>query len=751
MTRRLAFAALLASALTACQLGGDTTRFTAADSCVPATPGPGACTKDADCCSYGCVSGVCARNPNPGGVCRTTGDCGSLTDPLTGLPHTMICKGGACTPYQTGILRDNGDLCDTYGGDAECLAGNCAGDVYSAYGVCQPNHAPVVDLPAELVVSYRKSAVLTPVTVSDPDGDVPLVYGWTLEPPLPAGAPPIASLLSSQTIQAPTFTSSVIGDYVLKLTVTDGAPPRPNRLSASDTMMVRVRNLEPVVTALANQPHASRHVLQTPSASVSDADGDALTCTWHARSPSGAQVDGTPAACAGAIAWSGSFGPGFTPEQEGTWTVTLDVSDGTNTTRATATYECVNDAPLANAGATRYGNAGATGTVSPVPVTGTASDVNGDALTYAWTVDAAPTGSALQGTAVGDALAIQLPADAVGTYTLRLRATDPGGLFAESTTTVEVGRYVRDLAHAVNDADHARTANKLVMVGPNPDTSAAQAGMIWVLDLVSGIETPFALDAAPTRVVAAPDATFALVSDGVWVRRVNLGTTPAVAWSASYVARDLALVGGSSGRDGYAFPSSAYSYFQRVNLGSGTLANAQYGTAGAGGFDPNNSGADLLFVLDGSTIRRYGVTNSGGNNWSLGSSSYSSSSLGCSPARLWTTQNGYHVIDSCGDVFGITLGARVTTSQVPSSLHHVDSNASGQVVTATGGATVERFNSSFVSIGSDAVPRWASTTTGEGAIPATDFAFISSDGAKRWAIVRASPGGTAKTGLVTFP
>jgi hypothetical protein len=756
MNRRLALATLLASALTACQLGGDTTHFTAAATCVPATPGPGACTKDADCCSYGCVAGVCARNPTPGGVCRTTGDCGSLTD-LQGT-HQMLCKQGACT-WSAGLLRDNGDICDTYNGDTECAAGNCAGDAYAAYGVCQPNHAPVVDLPPEIVVSYRKSAVLTPTTVSDQDGDVPLVYGWSLGS-APPGAPPVASLLSSQTVQAPTFTSSVIGDYVLTLAVTDGAPPRPNRLTASDAMLVRVRNLDPVVTALTANPSASRHVAQHPSASVSDPDGDALTCTWHATPPNGVPIDGIAAPCANAVVWDGAFGPGFTPEQEGPWTVTLDVSDGTNTIHPTATWQVVNDAPVVSAQTMPfYGNAGAAGTTfPPIPISGTASDRNGDAMTYAWTVDAlalepGQTSALHVGDPVAATLAASFTPDALGTYTLRLRATDMEGAFGEISVAVVVGRHVEDLGHDVLDAEFA--AGKIVMVG---DDATGTMGTLAVLDVATGTQKTLTLAAKPRCVSIESGGARAVVGDDANARWIALGSTTVAptetkAVAAPFSVGDVAVVGTNG--HAYLLPAtSSINYYVTEYDSNGSLtATSVYGTAGAG--DPGTTNG--LFVADTSgfnfyTLARYSEGSKGGLN------AVTTGSLTCPNPRLWAAQSGKHLFTSCGQIYAdvtgtSTLGLLTVGLPAPKHLH---SAPAGDVYLLDGSARTVRHYSASNAFGSVLdtadLPYWAQTDpsgnqTGGGTAATGQFVFVSADGRTRWVIVTAG----GKTGLVTFP
>ena len=62
---------------------------------------------------------------------------------------------------------------------------------------------------------------------------------------------------------------------------------------------------------------------------------------------------------------------------------------------------------------------------TPYVLSGTASDPDGDPLTYSWTVLSGPAGSTLTNATT---LTPSFTANAAGTYTLRLTATDNGSL-----------------------------------------------------------------------------------------------------------------------------------------------------------------------------------------------------------------------------------------------------------------------------------------------------------------------------------
>src|SRR5436309_9298291 len=66
------------------------------------------CTADADCCSYGCVAGKCACNPDQQGVCATSADCCS----------GLACQANHCLTGCRGLAEactGNGDCCTATG------------------------------------------------------------------------------------------------------------------------------------------------------------------------------------------------------------------------------------------------------------------------------------------------------------------------------------------------------------------------------------------------------------------------------------------------------------------------------------------------------------------------------------------------------------------------------------------------------------------------------------------------------------
>jgi hypothetical protein len=753
MTRRLALATLLAAGLLGCELGAKTTREAAAAQCMPVQA---ACARNADCCSYGCAGGSCQPNPNPGGACKTTDDC----------EYGMYCVTGGCV-VDTGACRADAVSCDY---DNHCCSGNCQGATSLTSGSCLPNHAPVIDLGADGTIPYHRTYTLQasgtagPNTrvyaVSDQDGDT-LLYGWTLV----VRPPGSAAALSFQTSSSTSFVPDVAGTYVLQLSVTDGYPTQPQRNTATDTVTLTAINTPPAVNAGADVAAASRNfTLVTLSGTVSDPDGDPVTCTWRKTPPGGAaEVVSGPAACTGTTSAS------FTPGIEGDWTITLEATDGVNTAIDTATVTCVNDPPVVNAGPDRAGNLGPSpGTAPAVSATASFTDRNGDTVEWLWTVDAVPTSpTASQVTSASlvgtTAATVSFVPDVEGDYVLRVRATDPGGLWSEDTVKVTVGRHVADLGYAVSDAVYAKLVNRIVMVGPDASTSGSY---IYTLNPASpsSPETSQYLSGRATVVSSSPDATLVAAAgdlDFWWTTLTGVDSSAAHGFIDPFSYGDVVVAGP---RRLYLFSSDPGTYNQQriyaFDPGNASASLTMTGSAGTrGSANPATYPATELFARDpysstviggGPWMKKYLVSHNGQEATSLDyRGGYQPASCASGP-DIWAAQRGDVVFDACGNIYSNAEPPAKLATSLGLSPVHLDSSADGRVVAITAGATsVSRFAADYTAAGTDALPLWG--FDGNRNVASAAFVFLSSDGNTRYAIVRAGSGATMRYGLVTFP
>lgn len=175
-------------------------------------------------------------------------------------------------------------------------------------------------------------------------------------------------------------------------------------------------------------------------ATSSDADGQVLTKAWVMSS----RPDGSKAVLSSD---SGNVAS-FTPDSLGTYVVSLTVTD---TQGAQSTYikrvTANNRSPVANIGSNATPNAQASAPNillrlgTELTLRGSlSSDLDGDAMSYLWSVDARPSGS----TATLSSLSIADPkfvADKEGSYVFRLRVTDTNGAYSERTIGVDIGTH----------------------------------------------------------------------------------------------------------------------------------------------------------------------------------------------------------------------------------------------------------------------------------------------------------------------
>jgi MYXO-CTERM domain-containing protein len=293
-----------------------------------------------------------------------------------------------------------------------------------AITVRNDNRAPVANAGPDQAVDEGAGVTLNGSGSSDPDGN-PLIYAWTQT------LGPAVTLVGANTAQ-PTFTApSVTADTVLRfsLTVSDGT------LSSTDTVNITVRNVgaqnrAPVANAGPDQTVNERTAVTLNGSGSSDPDvGTTLTYAWaQTAGPAVTLTNGTSAQ------------PSFTAPDvtaDTVLTFTLTVGDGTlnSTDTVNITVRNVgaqNRAPVANAGADQTVEKGAS-----VTLRGSATDPDGDTLTYAWTQTAGPSVTLNNANAAMATLtAPDVTADTVFTFTLKV--TDPSGASAEDSMSITV-------------------------------------------------------------------------------------------------------------------------------------------------------------------------------------------------------------------------------------------------------------------------------------------------------------------------
>lgn len=148
---------------------------------------------------------------------------------------------------------------------------------------------------------------------TDANGDT-LTYKWTIDS-LPNVNGPSNATLSDSSVQKPTFTADLAGNYVFTLIVNDGKVD-----SAPATVTVTAINTPPVANAGADKTVFIGNLVTLDGSGSSDANSDPLTYSWAFT----AKPPGT-----GTVLLSGAttVSPTFTPTVAGAYTVELTVTD----------------------------------------------------------------------------------------------------------------------------------------------------------------------------------------------------------------------------------------------------------------------------------------------------------------------------------------------------------------------------------------------------------------------------------------
>ena len=230
------------------------------------------------------------------------------------------------------------------------------------WGFLAANRAPLADAGPDLTGLTGARVVLDGSASLDPDGN-PLTYAWAQT------AGPAGTLGQANEARA-SFVGSVVGDYELTLTVSDG------KLQSSDKIALHVaENRMPTANAGTDISALTGKTITLDGSGSNDPDGTStLSYSWT-------QVGATPAAAT--LTGAGTATPTFIAKAAGTYTFRLTVTDSVSTATDDVTVtvtQAPNPAPVANAGPDQ-----ASYPTALVTLDGSAStDADGDLLTYSW-------------------------------------------------------------------------------------------------------------------------------------------------------------------------------------------------------------------------------------------------------------------------------------------------------------------------------------------------------------------------------
>ena len=327
--------------------------------------------------------------------------------------------------------------------------------VFSAVSPPPPTVGTPVAQPSTLAVNYATLLTVTSRITTSPGN--PVVPASVKLESVDANGAVLATL--GTMYDDGTHGDMVAGDgiFTVQVGVTETAPgaPRlqvaatfkagPGRLVSAVTVVPIVFDTAPVANAGPDQRVSVGTTVHLDASRSSDRDGDLLTAHWTvlSRPPSSSATLSNPTAVR----------PSLVVDQPGDYVVQLLVNDGLlDSAPDTVLLSTVNVRPVAHAGPDQKVARGTT-----VQLDGShSSDVDGDRLTFRWTVLSQPPGGQVtlsSPTAIRPTFVVQRP----GTYVLQLIVNDglrdskPATVTISTDNTAPVANAGPDLTAHVRD------------------------------------------------------------------------------------------------------------------------------------------------------------------------------------------------------------------------------------------------------------------------------------------------------------
>ncbi len=236
-----------------------------------------------------------------------------------------------------------------------------------------PSPTPVARVGNNQTVAVLETVELDGSQSFDTD-EQPLTWSWTLTTQPPGST----ATLSDPTAVFPTLVPDQPGEYVVELVVNNGSTT-----SLPSSVVLSTVNSAPTAEAGNDQTVIVGQPVGVDGTSSNDPDQDPLTYTW--------QLVSVPPSSTATLSDPASPTPNFTADQAGQYVLELIVNDGTQDSLPDRVIvDTHNSAPVANPGPEQLVRAG---TMVTLDASGS-TDVDGQALSYRWTLNGVPSGSA---------------------------------------------------------------------------------------------------------------------------------------------------------------------------------------------------------------------------------------------------------------------------------------------------------------------------------------------------------------------
>ena len=336
--------------------------------------------------------------------------------------------------------------------------------------VSTQNSAPTANAGPDQTRRVGDTAVLNGAASSDPDGN-PLTYVWTLLG-RPKGS---AAAIVRDSQVTPNLVLDQQGTYIAQLVVNDGLVN-----SAPDTVVITTGNTPPVANAGPDQSVFIGDLVTLNGSSSTDVDGDPLTYAWT--------LTGKPAGSAAVLANAGTASPSFAVDKAGSYTAQLVVNDGTsNSAPDVVVVATGNTAPVANPKASCAASANTDCSVPIGTLVGldasASTDVDGNPLTYAWSLLTRPAGSSAVLT-TSTAVNAAFTTDAPGAFVVQLIVND-GTVNSNPKTLTLTSTNVKPTAVATMTPSSIPAVPQLMQLDGSGSTDPENQGLTYAWSLIA--------------------------------------------------------------------------------------------------------------------------------------------------------------------------------------------------------------------------------------------------------------------------
>ena len=266
----------------------------------------------------------------------------------------------------------------------------------------------------------------------------------------------------SPTASSPSFVPDVVGEYVLSLRLDDNGVS-----SAEDFVIVSVEagNLVPTADCGGEYSAEVGSMVTLNGSGSLDPEVQVLTYDWSLSGPSCSSLTS-------ASIYNGSnVQPSFVPDCDGVFIVSLIVNDGSQWSDpaiCSVNVASTNRTPIADAGESQdLGGCAA----SSISLNGYGSyDLDGDPLTYQWSVLSVPTGSTATDASFSSTSSAvpEFTWDIPGMYTLQLQVFDGRQWSAPDVVMINIGDVAQNNRPIANAGD-----NQVVNVSANCESTTS--------------------------------------------------------------------------------------------------------------------------------------------------------------------------------------------------------------------------------------------------------------------------------------